>query len=92
MAVAVNQRFRRHGPEGKFQAAGFRLANQKFLEQQSMCADAPGFIVLAEREQFVTRLADSSAQPDDRHAARGEWGVGRDQPVQFAARLFDQAG
>ena len=33
MAVAVNQRFRRHGAERKFQAAGFRLVNQKFLEQ-----------------------------------------------------------
>jgi len=93
MAVAVNQRFRRHGAEGKFQAAGFRLANQKFLEQQSVGADAPGVIVRTQREQFVAKRQQTARlQPDDRHAARGEWGVGRDQPVQFAARLFDQTG
>ena len=45
MAVAVNQRFARHGAKRQFQAAGLRLANQKFLEQQSVRADALGFVV-----------------------------------------------
>ena len=93
MAVAVNQRFARHGAERQLQAAGLRLANQKFLEQQSMRADALGFVVRTQREQFVAKRQETARlQPDDRHAARGEWRVGRDQPVQFAARLFDQAG
>src|SRR4051812_40134755 len=92
MAVAVNQRFARDGAERKFQAAGFRLANQKFLEQQSMRADAFGLVVRAQREQFVAKCQEATRlQPDDRHAARREWCVGRDQTIQLAARLFDEA-
>jgi hypothetical protein len=47
----------------------------------------------AQREQFVAKRQQTARlQPDDWHAARGEWGVRRDQTIQFAARLFDQTG
>ena len=58
-----------------------------------MRADALGIVVRAQREQFVAKRQQTARlQPDDRHAARRERRVGRDQPVQFAARLFDQTG
>ena len=92
MAVAVHQRFRRHGAERQLQAAGLRLAHQKFLEQQRMRADALGVVVRAQRKQFVAQRQQAARlQPDDRHAARGERRVGRDQPVQFA-RAPDRPG
>ena len=79
--------------ERQLQAAGLGLAHQKFLEQQRMRADALGVVVGAQREQFVAQRQQAARlQPDDRHAARGERRVGRDQPVQFGARLIDQAG
>ena len=93
MAVAVNQRFCRHGAQRQPQAAGLRLANQKFLDQQRMRADASGVAVGAQREQFVAeRQKTARLQSDDRHAACGERREGPDQPVQFLARLVDQAG
>ena len=70
MAVAVNQRFARHGAERQFQAAGFRLANQKFLEQQCVRADALGFVVRAEREQFVAKRQETARLQIRRSARR----------------------
>jgi len=49
-------------------------------------------LVRAQREQLVAqRQQTTRLQADDRHAARGERRVGRNQPVELGARLVDQA-
>jgi hypothetical protein len=58
-----------------------------------MRADVFRGLVRAQRKQFVTeRQQTARLESDDRHAALGERGVGRNQPVQFVARLIDQPG
>src|SRR6476620_11112580 len=92
MTMSMNQRFARHGAERQLQAAGLRFANQKLLEQQSVRADAFGLVVGTQREQFVAKRQETTRlEPHDWHAARCEWRVGRDQTVEFAARLLDKA-
>ena len=50
-------------------------------------------VVRSQRQQFVAQRQQAARlQPDDRHAARGERRVGRDQPVEFGARMIDQPG
>ena len=84
--------FRGDRSERQGEAAGLGLAHQKLLEQQRMRADAFGGVVRSQRQQFVAQRQQATRlQPDDRHAARGERRVGRDQPVEFGAGVIDQA-
>ena len=75
------------GPSGSCEPAGRGLAHQKLLEQQRLRADAFRGLIGAQRQQFVAQRQQAARlQADDRHAARGERRVGRDQPVEFGAR------
>src|SRR3954469_19012173 len=93
MAVAVDQRLAGDRAERQLQAAGLRLALKKFLEQHRMRADALCVMVGSQRQQLVPqRQKTARLQSDDRHAARGEWRIGRDEPIKFFACVIDEAG
>jgi len=50
-------------------------------------------LVGTQREQFVAQRQKAARfKSDDRHTACGEAGVGRNQPVQFVARLINEPG
>ena len=50
-------------------------------------------VVRAQREQLVAQRQQAARlEADDRHAARGERRIGRNQPIELGARLIDQAG
>ena len=92
VAVAVHQRLVGDGAERQTQAAGLGLADQKFLEQQCMRADALRGIVVAQRQQFVAQRQQATRlKADDRHAARGERRIGCHQPIEFGAGIVDQS-
>ena len=92
MAVAVHQRLVGDGAERQTQAAGFGLADQKFLEQKCMRADAFRGIVIAQRQQFVAQRQQAARlKADDRHAARGERRIGCNQPIEFGAGVVHKS-
>ena len=81
------------GAERQREAAGLGLAHQKLLEQQRMRADALGRRVRSQRQQFVAQGQQAARlEANDRHAARSERRIGRDQPVEFDTGVVDQAG
>ena len=91
MAVAVHQSFAGDRAERQLQVAGLRLTNQKLLEQQRVRADAFCCLVRTQRKQLVTKRQQTARlQADDRHPAQGERPVGRNQPIELAARVIDQ--
>ena len=91
MTVAVHQSLPGDGTKRQPQAASLGLANQKFLEQQRMRADAFRCRVGAQRQQLIAKRQQAAwLQADDGHATRGERRVGRDQPIELSAGVIDQ--
>src|SRR4030081_2061128 len=91
MAVAVHQGFAGDSGELQPQAAGPGLANQKFLEQERVRADAFGGFVGAQRKQLVAeRQQTTGLQTDDGYAAQSERRVSGDQPIELTAGVIDQ--
>ena len=89
--MAVQQRFAGDRAERQLQTSGFGLAHQEFLEQQRVRADTFRGVIGTQRKQLVAQGQQTARlQPDDRHAARGKRRVGRDQPVEFGARVVDE--
>ncbi len=92
MAMAVHQRLGGDRAERQREVPGGGLADQKLLEQQRLRADALRGFVGSQRQQFVAQRQQAARlQADDRHPARGERRVGRNQPVELGAGMIDQA-